>query len=252
MNDDIGTLVGLPAGISAALFDLDGVLTDTAVVHERAWKTVFDEFLKDRCGSGFEPFTEQDYESLVDGRPRLDGVREFLRSREITVPEGTEGDGPDEDTVHGIGNRKDTLLNSLIKRDGVRAYPGSVDYLTAVRMAGLRIGVVSSSANAAAVLAATGLDRYAEIRIDGKTYAERGLRGKPAPDGFLSGAQELGVEPRETAVFEDAIAGVMAGRAGGFGFVVGVARHRDADYADEIHRAGADVVVTDLAELTDK
>ncbi|MEC3918986.1 HAD family hydrolase [Nocardia sp. CDC160] len=246
---DAGAIrLGLPAAISAALFDLDGVLTSTAAVHERAWKQVFDEFLEARCGSGFRPFTESDYVSHVDGRPRLDGVREFLKARDISVPEGRDDDS-EEWTVHGIGARKDRLLKSMIERDGVHVYPGSVDYLSAVRAAGLRIGVVSSSANAAAVLRAADLSQFIEVRIDGETFARRGLRGKPAPDGFLVAATELGVAPPHAAVFEDAVAGVEAGRAGAFGFVVGVERHDDADHAEALRKAGAHVVVPDLAEL---
>ncbi|MEV6099064.1 beta-phosphoglucomutase family hydrolase [Nocardia sp. NPDC051981] len=251
-HDDRGTgtrRLGLPRAISAVLFDMDGVLTDSAGVHEQAWKSAFDDVLHQRCGAGFQPFSEQDYELYVDGRPRLDGVREFLKSRDIELPEGSDEDGPDAQTVHGIGEKKNELVHTLIEREGVHAFPGSVDYLTAVQQAGLRIGIVSSSANAAAVLAATGLDRYAEIRIDGNTFEERGLPGKPAPDGFLAGAGALGVDPRATAVFEDAVAGVEAGRAGAFGFVVGVDRTGDPDHTDQLCRAGADVVVHDLADL---
>lgn len=252
--DDVGARpagkpLGLPDSITAALFDLDGVLTDTAAVHEQAWKQVFDVFLARRCGAGYQPFSEQDYQNYVDGRPRADGVREFLKSRDISVPEGDTDAAPDEWTVHGIGNRKNELLLSMIERDGVRVYPGSVRYLTAVHAAGLRIGVVSSSANAAAALAAADLARFVEVRIDGNTFAERGLPGKPAPDGFLSGAKDLGVAPERTAVFEDAVAGVAAGRAGRFGFVVGVDRTRDPAHTEALRRAGADVIVTDLSAL---
>ncbi|MFF2549667.1 HAD family hydrolase [Nocardia sp. NPDC058058] len=244
--------VGLPETISAVLFDLDGVLTSTAAVHERAWKQVFDEFLVQWCGPGTPLFSGADYRDHVDGLPRLDGVRAFLKSRDITVPEGESGAHTDEWTVHGIGDRKDRVLRGLIDREGVHVYPGSADYLTAVRAAGLRIGVVSSSANAAAVLTAADLAGFVEIRIDGKTFAERGLAGKPAPDGFLAGAAGLGVRPDECAVFEDAIAGVAAGHAGKFGFVVGVQRTGASDHAQALRDAGADVVVADLAELGDR
>lgn len=246
--EDVGPL-GLPQAISAALFDLDGVLTSTAALHERAWKQVFDEFLAARCGPDYEPFSTQDYQWHVDGRPRLDGVREFLKSRNITVPE--ENSDTDEWTVPGIGERKDRLLKSMIEQDGVHVYPGSVDYLTAVRDAGLRIAVVSSSANAAAVLAAAELTEFIEVRIDGNTFAERELAGKPAPDGFLAAAEELGVSPTHAAVFEDAVAGVEAGHAGEFGFVVGVERIGSPQHVVALREAGADVVVSDLAKLTD-
>ncbi|AYF75852.1 beta-phosphoglucomutase family hydrolase [Nocardia yunnanensis] len=239
------TRLGLPEGISAALFDLDGVLTSTAELHERAWKQVFDEFLEQRGGPQSQPFTAHDYDAYVDGLPRLDGVRSFLKSRHITLPE--EGDGW---TVHGIGDRKDAVLHELIEHSGVHVYPGSQDYLAAVRAAGLRTGVVSSSANAAAVLAAARLSDYAEVRVDGKNFAEEGLRGKPAPDGFLAAAARLQVRPPHTAVFEDAVAGVAAGHAGGFGFVVGIDRVRDGRQAAALRDAGADRVVTDLSELT--
>ncbi|WP_157535311.1 beta-phosphoglucomutase family hydrolase [Nocardia inohanensis] len=241
--------LGLPDSIEAALFDLDGVLTDTAAVHERAWQQVFDEFLEQRCGTGFQPFTPRDYQDFVDGRPRFDGVREFLRSRNITVPEGESDAPPGENTVHGIGNRKDLLLRTLIDRDGVHVYDGTVKYLSAVRAAGLRIAVVSSSANAEAVLRAADLARFVEVRVDGKSFAAEGLRGKPAPDGFLSAAADLAVAPGSAAVFEDAVAGVAAGHAGAFGFVVGVERTGERQHAEALRRAGADVIVGDLAEL---
>ncbi|MVU83858.1 beta-phosphoglucomutase family hydrolase [Nocardia sp. ET3-3] len=246
-----GNRLGLPETIAAALFDLDGVLTSTAELHERAWKQIFDEFLAARCGPGFRPFSAADYADHVDGRPRLDGVREFLRTRDITVPEGNSEDAPDEWTVRAIGDRKDRLLKTMIGRDGVHVYPGSVDYLSAVRVSGLRIAVVSSSANAAAVLDAADLARFVEVRVDGNTFAQRGLRGKPAPDGFLAAAGQLGVSPGGAAVFEDAVAGVEAGHAGRFGFVVGVERRGDDRHAEALRAAGADVVVSDLAELAE-
>lgn len=250
MSSSIAGL-GVPGVISAVLFDLDGVLTSTAALHQRAWKAVFDDYLADRFGPGFDPFTGDDYVAQVDGRPRADGVREFLRSRGIELPEGKSDDAPGDPTVHGIGNRKNQLLLSLIEREGVHVYPGSVSYLRAVRAAALRIGVVTSSANAAAVLDAAELTDFVDARIDGHDIERGGLRGKPAPDGFLAGADALGAAPMHTAVFEDAVAGVSAGRAGGFGFVVGVDRVRDGRHAEALHRAGADVVVADLAELTE-
>ncbi|GAB2531880.1 beta-phosphoglucomutase family hydrolase [Nocardia heshunensis] len=242
--------LGLPDAIAAALFDLDGVLTGTAALHERAWKQVFDEFLAARCGAGFEPFSLRDYEAHVDGLPRLDGVREFLRSRNITVPEGNSDGAGDRWTVRGIGDRKDRLLKSMIDHDGVRAYPGSAEYLSAVHAAGLRIGVVSSSANAAAVLGAAGLSGFIEVRVDGNTLAERNLPGKPAPDGFLAAAAALHVSPSHAAVFEDAVAGVEAGRAGAFGFVVGIEHAGDQRQITALRNAGADIVVSSFSDLS--
>ncbi|WP_156370880.1 HAD family hydrolase [Nocardia arizonensis] len=241
--------MGLPDSIEAALFDLDGVLTSTAALHRRAWKQVFDRFLADRAGPGYRPFDERDYLDFVDGRPRQEGVREFLRARGITLPDGEPGDAADAPTVWGVGNRKNELLLAMIDREGVHAYPGSVDYVSAVREHGLRVAVVTSSANAAAVLAATNLDRLIDIRVDGTTIARRGLKGKPAPDSFLAAAADLGVEPGRAAVFEDAVSGVRAGRAGGFGYVVGVDRVRDGRHDKALAVGGADIVVTDLSEL---
>lgn len=239
-------VIGLPEDVRACLFDLDGVLTSTAAVHREAWKRTFDDFLLEYAGPRFQPFTEQDYAEHVDGRPRADGVRQFLASRGIELPEGDPDDEPDRKTVNGVGNRKNTLLHLLIDEHGVEAFPGSVRYLEAARQAGLAIGVVTSSANGAAVLESAGLAPFVQVRIDGLVIRRDNLRGKPAPDSFLAAAKELGVAPRHAAVFEDAQAGVAAGRAGGFGCVVGVNR---ADQADALRSQGADVVVDDLAEL---
>jgi len=240
--------VGLPDGITAVLFDLDGVLTSTAAVHQRAWQQTFDDLLRERDGAGFEPFTESDYLRFVDGRPRYEGVREFLESRHVELPKGEPDDAPGHDTVHAVGNLKNRLLESIIDRDGVTPYPGSVRYLEAVRAAGMPIGVVTASANGERVLDAAGLAPFVDVRVDGVVLARDGLRGKPAPDSFLAGARALGVEPKSTAVFEDALAGVRAGRAGGFGHIVGVNR---GDQADALVENGADVVVPDLADLLD-
>ncbi|MEU4804735.1 beta-phosphoglucomutase family hydrolase [Actinosynnema sp. NPDC023587] len=234
--------LGLPDGITACLFDLDGVLTSTAVLHRRAWRRTFDDFLTPR---GEPPFTEEDYVRYVDGRPRYDGVRSFLASRGITLPEGAPADPPDADTVHGVGNRKNELIDAIIRDEGVSPYPGSVRYLEAAAQR-LRIGVVTSSANATRVLDAAGLTRFVEALVDGVVISRDGLRGKPAPDSFTAGARLLGVEPARAAVFEDALSGVQAGRAGGFGHVVGVDR---AGQAAALRENGADVVVEDLAEL---
>jgi beta-phosphoglucomutase family hydrolase len=246
-------VLGLPAGVTACLFDLDGVLTQTAKVHAAAWKQMFDDFLRDwsrRTGQPFVPFDPvADYDKYVDGTPRLDGTRSFLASRGIELPDGSEDDPPDAETVHGLSNRKNQIVLKRIRTDGVEAYEGSVRYVRAVRDAGLRRAVVSSSANAHDVLVAAGIEDLFEVRIDGVVAEREHLRGKPAPDTFLAGARALGLEPRAAAVFEDALAGVAAGRAGGFGCVVGVDR---AGQADELREHGADVVVTDLAELLDR
>jgi len=241
-------VTGLPAHISACLFDLDGVLTSTAILHQQAWKETFDGYLLSREGVGFTPFSAADYNEYVDGRPRADGVRTFLTSRGIELPEGAPDDPPDTETINGVGNRKNELLHTVIDKQGVDPYPGSVRYLEAARDAGLAIAVVTSSANGEAVLAATGLDSFVQARIDGVVIVERQLKGKPAPDSFLAGAASLGVEAGAAAVFEDAISGVQAGRAGSFGYVVGVDR---VGQAEALREAGADVVVQDLDELLD-
>jgi beta-phosphoglucomutase family hydrolase len=241
--------LGLPAGIRACLFDLDGVLTPTALVHAKAWKRTFDAYLRKRAGRTGEPFepfdSAADYERYVDGKPRYDGVRSFLASRGIELPEGTPADPPGAETVCGLGNRKDELVVDLL-RQGVEPYPGSVRYVRAVRDAGLHRAVVSASVHCREVLEAAGIADLCEVRIDGIVAAERRLKGKPAPDTFLAAAEALGVPPAAAAVFEDALAGVEAGRAGRFGFVVGVDR---VGQAEALREHGADVVVSDLAEL---
>jgi beta-phosphoglucomutase family hydrolase len=245
-------MLGLPDRIEACLFDLDGVLTQTAKVHAAAWKQMFDEYLQaraERTGEDFVPFdTGPDYNEYVDGKPRYEGVRSFLESRRIDLPDGAPDDPPSAETVDGLGNRKNELVLELIERDGVEAYEGSVHYVRAARDAGLRRAVVSSSANCRDVLAAADmLDLFEEI-VDGNVAHERGLKGKPAPDTFLEGARALGVGADKAAVFEDAVAGVEAGRAGQFGFVVGVDR---VGHADALREHGAGIVVQDLAELLD-
>jgi beta-phosphoglucomutase family hydrolase len=245
-------VLGLPDGVTACLFDLDGVLTDTAAVHAAAWKQTFDEFLAARAGregGEFVPFTADDYRQYVDGKPRADGVRDFLASRGIVLPEGLPDDAPEAETINGVGNRKNEELRRRIREDGVEVFEGSRRYLQAALDAGLRRAVVSSSANTADVLAVTGLDRYVELRVDGLTIRAEGLAGKPAPDTFLAAARELGVAPASAAVFEDALAGVQAGRAGGFGAVIGVDR---VGQGQALREHGASVVVTDLAELLGK
>jgi beta-phosphoglucomutase family hydrolase len=246
-------VLGLPDGIRGCLFDLDGVLTKTAKVHDAAWKEMFDAFLRDRSqrtGQPFVPFDPvKDYDEYVDGKPREDGTRSFLASRGIELPEGSEDDPPDAETVYGLSNRKNQIVLKRIHTDGVEAYEGSVRYVRAVRDAGLRRAVVSSSANAHDVLVAAGIEDLFEVRIDGIVAERDHLRGKPAPDTFLAGARALGLEPAQGVVFEDALAGVAAGRAGKFGYVVGVDR---VGQAGALRENGADVVVTDLAELLDR
>lgn len=242
----------LPDTVTACLFDLDGVLTDTASVHRGAWKQMFDGFLRRRSeetGEPFAEFTAVDYERYVDGRPRLDGTRGFLRSRGIDLPEGSPADPPGSPTVRGLSDQKNALVQRLLRDDGVKVFDGSVRFVRAVRDRGLRTAVVSSSANTAEVLEAAGIADLFEARIDGLVAAERGLAGKPAPDTFLAGAEALGVPPAAAAVFEDALAGVAAGRAGHFGFVVGVDR---VGQREALLEHGADVVVDDLAELDDQ
>jgi beta-phosphoglucomutase family hydrolase len=243
-------MLGLPDGVSACLFDMDGVVTRTAVVHAAAWKEMFDGFLRDwssKTGTEFVPFDPgRDYEEYVDGKPRLDGIRSFLESRSISLPEGSPSDAPGAHTVYGLGNRKNELLLEVLKRDGVEVYDGSRRYITAARAAGLRTAIVSSSANTVAVLAAAGIADLFDARVDAQVAGERGLKGKPEPDTFLEAARMLGVGHEQAAVFEDALAGVAAGHDGGFGFVVGVDR---VGQAEALRAHGADVVVKDLAEL---
>lgn len=243
------TKLGLPDSIQACLFDLDGVITRTAVVHAAAWKETFDEFLRERDGAGFRPFDAvADYSQFVDGLPRADGVRAFLASRGIKLPEGAPDDPPDSDTVQGLGNRKNERLLKRIKAGGVEAYDGSLRYIRAVRAAGLSTAVVSSSTNCRDILKAIDAESLFDTRVDGVVAAERGLPGKPDPAPFLAAAQDLGVEASAAAVFEDALAGMEAGRAGHFGYVVGVDR---VGQADALRAHGGDTVVTDLADLAD-
>ena len=239
----------LPTTIVACLFDLDGVLTHTAELHAGAWKQTFDELLRSRRTHGgppqpFDPVT--DYDTYVDGKLRADGVRSFLASRGIHLPEGSPADPASAKTVHGLGRRKRELVHELMAQRGVAAYAGSVRFLGVAREAGLGQAIVTSSEDAGAVLRAAGLDRAFDVQVDGVVARELGLAGKPEPDVFLEAARRLDVKPQLAAVFEDALAGVAAGRAGGFGFVVGVDR---AGQAAELRASGADLVVGDLADL---
>jgi beta-phosphoglucomutase family hydrolase len=245
-------MLGLPEDVGACLFDLDGVLTKTAKVHAAAWKTMFDEFLRqwsDRHGEEFVPFDAvRDYDEFVDGKPRYDGVRSFLASRGIELPQGTPDDPSTAETIDGLGNRKNEIVVKTIHEHGVEPYEGSVSYVHAAIDAGLHRAVVSSSTNCRDVLRAAGIEDLFEQIVDGVVADRERLRGKPAPDTYLAGAQALAVEPRQAAVFEDALAGVEAGRAGRFGFVVGVDR---VGQADALREHGADVVVRDLGDLLD-
>ena len=246
-------MLGLPDEIRACLFDLDGVLTQTATVHAAAWKETFDAYLAERARRTGEPFVPfdavHDYDLYVDGRPRADGTRAFLESRGTHLPEGQANDPPGAETVHGISNQKNQILLERLRTGGVAVYPGSLRYLRAVRQAGLRCAVVSASANTRQVLEAAGIADQFDVRVDGIIAEQEHLRGKPAPDTYLAAAHRLDVEPRQGAVFEDALAGVEAGRAGGFGCVVGVDR---TGQAEALRQHGADSVVADLTELLDR
>jgi len=245
-------MLGLPDGVSACLFDLDGVLTQTATVHAAAWKEMFDSYLRERAEHTGQPFVAfdpvGDYDEYVDGRPRYEGVRSFLASRSIELPAGRPDDAPDAQTIDGLGNRKNDIVLRLIRENGVKAYAGSVRYVHAARDAGLKRAVVSSSTNCLDVMVAAGIDDLFELRIDGVVAERDHLNGKPAPDTFLAGARGLGVRPDQAAVFEDALAGVAAGHAGGFARVIGVDR---IGQADALRAHGADIVVGDLSELLD-
>jgi beta-phosphoglucomutase family hydrolase len=228
----------------AVLFDLDGVLTPTAEVHMRAWQKMFSEYLAEHGIA--EPYTESDYFDYVDGKPRYDGVRSFLASRDITLPEGSSDDAPEVDTVCGLGNRKNVVFASVLATEGVQPYPGSVAFLDFLATTGTQVAVVSSSRNATAVLAAAGLADRFDVVVDGVAAAGAHLAGKPSPQTFLYAAQRLNVPAERAVVIEDALSGVEAGQAGGFGLVIGVDRGVGAD---RLLQAGADVVVGDLAEL---
>jgi beta-phosphoglucomutase family hydrolase len=236
----------------AVLFDLDGVITNTATLHATCWKQMFDEYLRRRAeqsGEAFRPFDlAADYRLYVDGKPRFDGVRDFLRSRGIQLPEGSPDDPAELETVCGLGNRKNELINDLIERIGVEAYDGTVRLIRQLRRDGFKIAVVTSSQNCAHVLKAAKLDHFFEVRVDGNTIEAEGLAGKPAPDTFLMAARLLGTVPARTVVIEDAISGVEAGSNGKFGLVIGVARKGNAE---ELQRHGAHLVVDDVGELVD-
>ncbi|MEV0595584.1 HAD family hydrolase [Nonomuraea cavernae] len=253
MEPSAAERLGLPGGIRACLFDMDGVLTRTAKLHAAAWKEMFDAFLRERAERTGEPMVPfdpvGDYDTYVDGKTRADGTRAFLASRGITLPEGGPQDPPDAETVYNLAKRKNELVLEHVREDGVESFAGSVRYVRAARDAGLRRAVVSSSANCREMLAGAGIEDLFEERVDGRTVARDHLAGKPAPDMYLAAARALGMEPEHAAVFEDALSGVQAGRAGGFGFVVGVDR---SGQAAALREHGADTVVSDLADLLDQ
>jgi beta-phosphoglucomutase family hydrolase len=246
-------MFGLPDEVAACLFDMDGVVTQTAVVHAAAWKEMFDEFLREHAkstGTEFVPFdTHADYDAFVDGKPRLDGTRAFLESRDIHLPEGSPDDPPGKATIQGLSNRKNDLVLAKLAAGGVQVYDGTITYIRAVREKGIATAIVSSSANTKQVLDSAGIAGLFDVRVDGQIATERGLRGKPAPDTFLAAAKDLKVPASRAVVFEDALAGVEAGRAGHFALVVGVDR---VGQAEKLKEHGADVVVKDVADLLEE
>jgi beta-phosphoglucomutase family hydrolase len=243
-------MFGLPDGVSACLFDMDGVVTQTAVVHAAAWKEMFDDFLRERAASTGTPFVPFDaraeYDQYVDGKPRLDGTRSFLESRGITLPEGTPDDPPGTPTIYGLSNRKNALVLQKIAAGGVQIYQDTITYIRTVKAGGMSTAIVSASANTQLVLDSAGIAGLFDVRMDGVIAKQRGLHGKPAPDTYLAAAEMLHVTAHQAAVFEDAQAGVAAGRAGDFALVVGVDR---VGQAAELREHGADIVVQDVAEL---
>jgi beta-phosphoglucomutase family hydrolase len=243
-------MFGLPDGVVACLFDMDGVVTQTAVVHAAAWKEMFDEFLRARTestGTPFVPFdSHSEYDTYVDGKPRLDGTRSFLESRGIDLPQGTPDDPPGTPTLYGLSNRKNNLVLEKIAAGGVQVYSGTITYIRSVKDHGISTAIVSASANTVQIMKSAGIEGLFDVRIDGVIAKQRSLRGKPAPDTFLAAAEALNVTAKQAAVFEDAQAGVAAGRAGSFALVVGVDR---VGQAEALHEHGADIVVKDLAEL---
>lgn len=249
-SDRQGSVVLRPDDLDAVIFDLDGVLTDTAVAHFRAWRDTFDEFLEGRAeetGTPFEPFTRNDFRRHVDGKPRYEGARDFLRARGIELPFGEPDEPPGAGTVCALGNRKNERYRERLEKGGIEAFDSSVELVRRLRERGVETAVVSSSRNGRAVLGAAGIDGLFGTVVDGTDLAGKpSLTGKPAPDLFLEAARRMEAEPERSVVVEDAASGVEAGRRGDFGLVIGVARDREPE---ELRRAGADLVVRDLAEL---
>jgi beta-phosphoglucomutase family hydrolase len=239
-----------PDKFEAVLFDMDGVVTDTASIHAACWKKMFDEFLQEWSSQNIEPFRPfdigTDYKLYVDGKPRYQGVRDFLNSRGIALSEGTAEDPPTTGTICGLGNRKNELVNNRLASAGAEAYPGTVAFIMYLRRLGIKTAVVTSSQNCAEVLRAAKVDDLFDVRVDGNVIAEQHLAGKPAPDSFLKAAEMLRVTPQRAVVVEDALSGVKAGAQGSFGLVVGVARKGNTE---ELKAEGAHIVVNDLAEL---
>ena len=234
----------------AVIFDMDGVITDTASVHAAAWTSMFDGFLKthsERTGTPFRPFTPDDYRAYVDGRPRYDGVKAFLASRDIALEFGTPSDSPDNETVCGLGNRKDRAFNKTLETDGVTVFESTLHFIQTLRARGVKLGVATSSKNGARVLSKAGIADLFETRVDGVISAERGLWGKPAPDIFAVACDELGAARHRAVVVEDAVSGVSAGARGRFGLTLGIARDNNSE---ELRHNGADLVVRDLSEIT--
>jgi beta-phosphoglucomutase family hydrolase len=245
-------MLGLPDGVAACLFDMDGVVTQTAKVHAAAWKEMFDEFLQEHAkstGTKFVPFDSHEYDDYVDGKPRLDGTKSFLESRGIDLPAGSPDDAPGRHTLWGLSNRKNDLVLAKIANGGVQVYDGTIRYIHAVRGKGIHTAIVSASANTVQVLKVAGIEDLFDVRVDGVIAKERNLRGKPAPDTFLAAAEELKVPAEHAVVFEDAQSGVAAGHAGHFALVVGVDR---VGQAEQLKKHGADVVVKDVADLLDQ
>jgi beta-phosphoglucomutase family hydrolase len=244
-----GTIV-TPDKFDAVLFDLDGVLTATAKVHAAAWKRMFDEYLRQRAAAKGEPFRPfeiaTDYKQYVDGKLRYDGVRSFLASRGIELPEGEVTDPPAHETISGLGNRKNEFVHEVLRAEGVDVYDGSVDFVRQLHGQGIKTAIVSASRNCRAVLEAAQIADLFDFCVDGEVASRLELAGKPAPDTFLAAAKQLGVEPARSVVVEDAVSGVQAGRAGGFGLVIGVDRE---GHPEALKEAGADFVVGDLREL---
>ncbi|HEY1626265.1 MAG TPA: beta-phosphoglucomutase family hydrolase [Streptosporangiaceae bacterium] len=246
-------MLGLPDAVRACLFDMDGVITKTAVVHAAAWKEMFDEYLRQHAAdtqTEFVPFDPvAEYDEYVDGKPRLDGTRSFLESRDIHLPEGKPDDAAGTPTIWGLSNRKNELVLEKIANGGVEVYPGSVSYVSSARKNGLKTAIVSASANTKQVLDSVGLSDLFDVRVDAQFVDAHSLRGKPAPDSYLAAAKELGVSADQAAVYEDALAGVAAGKAGKFALVVGVDR---VGQAGQLRAHGADIVVKDLGDLLDE